>query len=84
MKLLQFKLAYKFCTPKAIKGEMVLHAKRKELAFFRLFSFAVVCGCLLIFSCNRNDKIDIRNYYFPLKSLQEGVVYEYRAIDPDS
>ncbi len=34
---------------------------------------------LLLSSCTRTGQRDIRNYYFPLKTLTEGQVYEYRA-----
>ena len=39
----------------------------------------------LLFTCTRqNDTIDIRNYYFPLKELEEGMVYEYAFVGNDS
>ena len=31
-----------------------------------------------------DDQKNIRDYYFPLKQLKEGLVYEYQAIAPDS
>lgn len=47
----------------------------KRLVFL-LFTFLMAAS-----SC-RNDGIrDIRTYYFPLKKLAEGIVYEYRAGD---
>jgi hypothetical protein len=47
-------------------------------------SLLVVCiAGFLLTSCG-SDTQDIRNYYFPLKALTEGEVYEYRAVDQDS
>lgn len=42
--------------------------------------------CLVGFSLMQciNGKKDIRNYYFPLKKLTEGLVYEYRPVGNDS
>ena len=34
--------------------------------------------------CQQDRQRDIRDYYFPLKSLSEGMVYEYEAVYPDS
>ena len=39
---------------------------------------------LLFAGCQQDGKRDIRDYYFPLNSLTEGLVYEYEAIRPDS
>lgn len=47
----------------------------KRLAFGLMFAIFALSAC-------RNDAPrDIRNYYFPLKQLTEGLVYEYRAAD---
>lgn len=35
-------------------------------------------------SCDPSGRKDIRDYYFPLKRLTEGVVYEYRPLGQDS
>lgn len=38
----------------------------------------------LFVACKRQDEYrDIRDYYFPLKPLQEGMVYEFRAVDQE-
>ncbi|MFN7115832.1 MAG: hypothetical protein ACK4TA_03485 [Saprospiraceae bacterium] len=37
----------------------------------------------MIFSCTSDTK-DIRNYYFPLKELTEGLVYEYQSVNNDT
>lgn len=40
---------------------------------------------LFLYSCQSSDgKKDIKAYYFPLKSLQDGLVYEYEALGNDS
>jgi hypothetical protein len=46
------------------------------LCYFGTFSF-------LVLSCQQEDEgyRDIRNYYFPLKRLKEGVVYEFRSVN---
>ncbi len=38
----------------------------------------------IVLGCSEHPKRDIRDYYFPLKSLMDGLVYEYQAIYPDS
>ncbi len=38
----------------------------------------------LLAQCSGEGKRDIRDYYFPLKRLQEGLVYEYRSVGQDS
>ncbi len=39
----------------------------------------------LLFGCqNDGDRRDIRDYYFPLKDLTEGLVYEYQPVHNDS
>lgn len=35
-------------------------------------------------SCRSDGARDIRSYYFPLEDLEEGMVYEYRAVNNDS
>lgn len=35
-------------------------------------------------SCEWDGRVDIRDYYFPMSELQNGLVYEYQAIKPDS
>lgn len=39
---------------------------------------------LALTSCRGDGGKDIRNYYFPLRELQEGLVYEYQPVRPDS
>ena len=60
----------------------------------RLFSllppFVMMTGVLLLLftglfpACNPDNRKDIRDYYFPLRKLTEGQVYEYRPVGPDS
>lgn len=38
----------------------------------------------LITNCRSDGYRDIRNYYFPLQALEEGLVYEYRPVNMDS
>lgn len=49
---------------------------------------SVVCCCLLFLlagGCRPDDgRRDIRDFYFPLKSLTDGLVYEYRPLRYDS
>jgi hypothetical protein len=39
---------------------------------------------MTLFSNCGNGKRDIRNFYFPLTSLQQPLVYEYRSIGKDN
>lgn len=48
---------------------------------FRAACFAVIS--LSLFTCG-NDQRDIRDYYFPLRELTDGLVYEYRDLNYDS
>ena len=55
--------------------------KNNNMKFFQ-FTFCILLT-LIVFNCD-SDQEDIRDYYFPLKALQDGMVYEYEAITPDS
>ena len=57
------------------------HFKVKDMKFFQLV-WIVFLGALML-DCS-DDQKNIRDYYFPLKQLKEGLVYEYQAIAPDS
>lgn len=48
--------------------------------------FPAFWGCIFLCAtaCNPSGRKDIRDYYFPLKKLTEGQVYEYRPIGEDS
>lgn len=46
-----------------------------------LTGFALILGLL---ACNGAGKKDIRDYYFPIRELKEGLVYEYRPVGNDS
>lgn len=37
-----------------------------------------------LMSCQTDDRIDIRDYYFPVEQLKEGLVYEYQPVNNDS
>lgn len=39
---------------------------------------------LMALACNPTNRKDIRDYYFPLKQLTNGLVYEYRPLGQDS
>ncbi len=45
-------------------------------------TFLLLLGAILLSSCTK--KGDIRAYYFPMKELTEGLVYEYRPVEDDS
>lgn len=47
-------------------------------------SIFILLGSLFFTCARQNDTIDIRDYYFPLKELQEGLVYEYAFVGNDS
>lgn len=48
---------------------------------FRASCFTLIS--FLLFTCG-NDQRDIRDYYFPLRELTDGLVYEYRDLNYDS
>lgn len=45
-------------------------------------TFILLIGLVGWSSCSKSD--DIRAYYFPMKDLTEGLVYEYRPVSDDS
>lgn len=51
----------------------------KALFLSHIYKLALVCvfACLF-YSCNTSGRINIEDYYFPIKELKEGKVYEYR------
>ncbi|MEM1323079.1 MAG: hypothetical protein AAGG75_22635 [Bacteroidota bacterium] len=51
--------------------------KRLVLGFVFLF-------LLCLWSCQMEDKIQIKAYYFPVEELKEGLVYEYNSVGKDS
>ena len=44
----------------------------------------ILMGLAGLTSCQGDGNKDIRDYYFPLKQLKEGFVYEYLPVYPDS
>ena len=44
----------------------------------------ILMGLAGLTSCQGDGNKDIRDYYFPLKQLKEGLVYEYLPVYPDS
>lgn len=46
--------------------------------------FAPLASLLFILGCNQEGKENIRDYYFPLKTLTDGLVYEYQPVDNDT
>ena len=54
---------------------------RIRLHYFVLFCFTLP---FWLSSCVSNDQIDIREYYFPVEQMEEGLVYEYRSLGNDS
>jgi len=63
------------------KMARVFYATDARLArlLFRRFALLNLLLGLSLASCVRFGPRDIRNYYFPLKTLTEGLVYEYQA-----
>jgi hypothetical protein len=45
-------------------------------------TFLLLIGLIAWSSCTQQG--DIRAYYFPMKDLTEGLVYEYRPVEDDS
>lgn len=45
--------------------------------------FGILITISILFSC-QSDRKNIRDYYFPLKALTEGLVYEYHAVNNDT
>lgn len=45
---------------------------------------ALSAGWLFTTNCNQRNVKDIREYYFPLRQLQDGLVYEYAPVRNDS
>lgn len=58
----------------------------KDENMYKPLLFLILSGIMSIVltSCQSSSEKDIRNYYFPLKELKEGLVYEYEAINSDS
>ena len=54
---------------------------RYQTAIYCLLSMLLFC---LLYSCNTNQKRNIKAYYLPLEELSEGKVYEYHPIHNDS
>lgn len=49
-----------------------------------LVSYLAVVTFAVLLACNPSNRKDIRDYYFPLKKLTDGLVYEYQPIVQDS
>lgn len=46
---------------------------------------SLVLSFFVFISCEKKEEtIDIRDYYYPLKALKDGMVYEYRPVHTDS
>lgn len=50
----------------------------------RALSYLFVFWCLFLLACGKGDKRDIGAYYFPVKDLRAGKVYEYLVSQNDS
>lgn len=55
-----------------------------QLSFLYRYWLAALLPALLLGGCSGPGKKDIRNYYYPLKTLEDGLVYEYRPVGLDS
>lgn len=62
---------------------MALHIK-SVLPFCCRISALAGTVILLMGGCAKDGKKDIRDFYFPLKALQEGLVYEYQPVGNES
>ncbi len=49
--------------------------------FSRYFSFIILTVFL---ACNQSEQYPLKDYYFPVETLKEGLVYEYRAAENNS
>lgn len=56
-----------------------LHILYQPKNMTKRLAFLLCCCAVFLFACRNGAPGDLRGYYFPLKSLQEGMVYEYRA-----
>lgn len=56
---------------------------RRSIGKARWFWYSMLL-LVVHLGCNSDGTRDIRSYYFPLQDLQEGMVYEYRAVNMDS
>lgn len=65
--------------PKQIPFLCVKIVAVRELSPLLVFMFA-----LSLFACGKKDKRDISDYYFPVKNLRGGKVYEYAVSQNDS
>lgn len=50
----------------------------------RAFFLFCLFVCAFLFACNNGGKRDIEAYYFPVKELRKGQVYEYAVSNQDS
>jgi hypothetical protein len=59
----------------------------KRNASRRMAGLGSTCGLLamlILISCQNDGKQDIRDYYYPMRSLEDGLVYEYQSPSIDS
>jgi hypothetical protein len=64
-----------------------MNARELQEGFFHRRALGAVSLLLALYSltsCQGDGAKDIRDYYFPLKQLEEGLVYEYQPVYPDS
>ncbi len=50
----------------------------------RAFFICCLCSSAIFFACSNRGKRDIEAYYFPVKELRKGQVYEYAVSNKDS
>jgi hypothetical protein len=57
----------------------------KSLSFNGMLAGVLLVSAFLLVSCKSDgDRRDIRDYYFPVKELTDGLVYEYRPVGNDA
>ena len=63
-----------------------MNIKRVKKLCSRLMNNLLSLSFLLLslWGCNTDGTKDISQYYFPVEDLQEGLIYEYRAVNMDS
>ncbi len=56
----------------------------KRLTTYSVALWGILLGLSCLTSCQNSGQRDIRDYYYPMRSLEDGLVYEYRSPAIDS
>ena len=87
--------AFRFCVDQRRKTpdeqyqtkDLLFFLKRnpmKRLATYSVALLGLLAGQFCLTSCQNTDQRDIRDFYYPMRSLEDGTVYEYRSPTIDS